>query len=151
MHRAEGRTALLVLSVQPCWVAFMVFVFCGYDIAVHPYSTVTVLPFRCCSCPVLQKSGILGAQLQAMGNNCITCSFHAALLGRLHGACFCGYDIAAHPYATTAVLCLDAAVPPVLRKSGILGAQLQAMGTTALLVLFVQSCWVAFMVIVSAG
>ena len=45
------------------------------------------------------------------GNNCITCSFHAVLLGRLHGACFLRYDIDAYPDATMTMLHLNAASP----------------------------------------
>ena len=62
---------------------------------------------------------------------------------------FLRHDIAAHPYATATVLRFDVQLPRTGEKR-YFGRTLQARGTTALLVPSVQSCWVAFMVFVSA-
>ena len=107
---------------SPSWCLFL------YDIVAHLYTTDSAT-FRRCSCPVLAtgKAAILQKRLfwahaASQGNNCITCSFRAVLLGRLHGVCFLRVDIDAHPYATATVLRLNAASPPYNVESAILGA-----------------------------
>ena len=154
---------------SPSWCLFL-----RYDIAAHPYATVTVLRFNAVVAPYCGKA-LFWVDATSQGNNCTTCSFRAVLLGRLHGVCFCAmtllrtltpprqcyiltlqlphtaesailggrcklgeqlhylflpcspvgspswclflcYDIAAHPYATTTVLCFNAAVAPYCRK-----------------------------------
>ena len=87
MLRDEGTTALLVLSVQsvgsPSWCLFL-----RHEIVAHPYATATVLRFDAAVAPYWGKM-IFWAHAASQGNNCITCSFRAVLLGPLHGVCFC--------------------------------------------------------------
>ena len=86
MLRDEGTTAFLVLSVQsvgsPSWCLFL-----RYDIAAHPYATATVLSFDAAVAPYWGKA-LFWADAISQGNNCITCSFHAILLGHLPAVCF---------------------------------------------------------------
>ena len=147
MLRAEGTTALLVLSMQsvgsPSWCLFL-----WHDIAAHPYATVIVLRFDTTVAPYCGKA-LFWVHAASHGNNCITCSFRAILLGRLHGVCFCGMTLLRtvtpprQCYVATLQLARTA-------EKWYFGCTLQAMGTTALLVPSVQSYWVAFMVFVSA-
>ena len=87
MLRDEGTTALVVLSMQsvgsPSWCLFL-----RHDIATHPYATAIVLRFDAAVAPYWGKT-IFWADAVSQGNNCITCSFRAILLGRLRVVCFC--------------------------------------------------------------
>ena len=136
MLRAEGTTALLVLSVQyvgsPSWGLFLT-----HDIAAHPYATATVLRFDAAVGPYCGKV-VFWAHAASQGNNCITCSFRAVLLGRLHGVCFCAMTLLCtlRPLRQCYVSTLQL---PCTVKKRYFGRTLQAMGTTALLVPFVQS------------
>ena len=91
MLRAEGITALLVLFVEsvgsPSWCSFL-----RHDIVAHPYTTATVLRFDAAVAPHYEKV-LFWVHAASQGNNCITCSFRAVLLGRLHGVCFCGLTL----------------------------------------------------------
>ena len=72
---------------SPSWCLFL-----HYDIAAHPYATATVLCLDAAVAPYCGKV-VFWAHAASHGNNCITCSFCAVLLGRLHGACFCGVTL----------------------------------------------------------
>ena len=63
------------------------YLFLCYDIVAHPYGTAAVLHFDAAVAPYCGKAPFW-ADAVSQGNNCITCSFHAILLGRLHGVCF---------------------------------------------------------------
>ena len=88
MLRPKGTTAVLVPSVQPCWSPSWC-LFLRHDIAAHPYATATVLRFDAAVAPYCGKA-LFWPHSASQGNNCSTCFFRAALLGRLHGVCFCG-------------------------------------------------------------
>ena len=87
MLRDEGTTTLLVLSVQsvgsPSYCLFL-----RYDIVAHPYGTAAVLHFDVAVAPYYGKA-LFWADAVTQGNNCITCSFRAVLLGHLPPVCFC--------------------------------------------------------------
>ena len=119
-----------------------------HDIAVHPYATMIVLRFDAVVAPYCGK-GVFWAHAASHGNNCITCSFRAVLLGRLHGVCFCAMTLLCTlmppPQCYVSMLQLPHNV-----ENRYFGCMQQGRGTTALLVPSVQSCWVAFMVFVFA-
>ena len=76
---------------SPSWCLFL-----WRDISAHPYATTTVLGFDT-AVALYYKKVLFWAHAASHGNNCITCSFCAVLLGSLHGVCFLRYDIVAHP------------------------------------------------------
>ena len=129
---------------SPSWCLFP-----WHDIAAHPYATATVLRFDAAVGPYYGKA-LFWVHATSQGNNCITCSFHAVLLGRLHGVCFCGMTLlrTLTPPRQCYVLILQL---PRTAEKRYFGRTLQARGTTALLVPSVRSCWVAFMVFVSTA
>ena len=96
---------------SPSWCLFL-----HYDIVAHPCTTATVLRFDAAVGLYCGKA-LFWVHTASQGNNCITCSFRAVLLDRLHGCLFLRYDIVAHPYATVAVLRFDAAIAPYCRKA----------------------------------
>ena len=53
--QAMGTIALLVLSVQSCWVAFMVFVSVLWQLMPHPDATTTMLGFDTVGPPYCRK------------------------------------------------------------------------------------------------
>ena len=71
----------------PSWCLFL-----HYDIAVQPYATMTVLCFDAAVAPYCGKL-VFWVHAASHGDNCITCSFCAVLLGRLHGVCFCAMTL----------------------------------------------------------
>ena len=118
-----------------------------HDIVAHPYATATVLRFDAAITPYCGKA-LFWAHAASQVNNCITCSFRAVLLGRLHGVCFCAitYLCTLTPPRQCYVLTLQL---PHTAEKRYFGWTLQAKGTTTLLVPSMQSCWVAVMVFVS--
>ena len=129
----------------PSWCLFL-----QHDIAAHPYATVTVLCFDTAVAPYCGKA-LFWAHSASQGNNCSTCSFHAALLGSPSCCLFLQHDIAAHPYATMTMLRFDTAVAPYCGKA-LFGVHSTSQGEQVqYLFLPCQPCWVAFMVFVSAA
>ena len=136
---------LLCSSVaSPSWCLFLC-----YDIAAHLYATATMLRFDVVVAPSCGKV-VFWVYAASHGNNCITCSFHAVLLVRLHGVCFCAMTLLRTLTPPRQCYVSTLQLPRTVEK-WYFGRTLQAMGTTTLLVPSVQSCWVAFMVFVSAG
>ena len=128
---------------SPSWCLFL-----WHDIVVHPYATATMLCFDAAVALYCEKA-LFWAHATSHGNNCIICSFHAVLLGRFHGVCFCGMTLL-HTLTPLRQCYVSTLQLPCTAEKHYFGCTLQAMGTTALLVPSVQSCWVAFMVFVSA-
>ena len=111
----------------------------------------TLTPPQECYVSMLQlartaEKRYFGCTLQARGTTALLVP-SVQSVGSPSWCLFPQSDIAEHPYATATVLRFDTAVRPYCRK-WYFGRTLQAMGTIALLVPSVQSCWVAFMVFV---
>ena len=128
---------------SPSWCLFL-----RHDIAAHPYATATVLRFDAAVAPYCGKA-LFWPHSASQGNNYSTCSFRAALLVRLHGVCFCGMTLLCTLTPPRQCYVSMLQLPCTMEKR-YFGWTLQARGTTALLVLSMQSCWFAFMLFVSA-
>ena len=124
------------------------YLFLRYDIVAHPYSTAAVLHFNTVVAPYCEKA-LFWADAVSQGNNCITCSSHAVLLGRLHAVCFCTMTLL-HTLTALRQCYIPTLQLPCTAEKRYFGRTLQARGTTALLVLSVLSCWVAFMLFIFA-
>ena len=96
---------------SPSWCLFL-----RYDIAVHPYTTATMLRFDTAVALYYGKA-LFWVYTTSHGNNCITCSFSCSPVGSPSWCLFLRYDIAAHPYATAIVLRVDTAVAPYCGKA----------------------------------
>ena len=108
---------------SPSWCLFLC-----YDIAVHPYATATVLRFDAAVAPYCGKV-VFWAHAASHGNNCITCSFHAVLLGRLHGVCFCAMTLLRTLTPPRQCYVLTLQLPRTVEKH-YFGRTLQAVGTS---------------------
>ena len=64
------------------------YLFLRYDIVVHPYGTAAVLHFDAAVALYCGKA-LFWVDAVSQGNNCITCSSRAVLLGHLLAVCFC--------------------------------------------------------------
>ena len=128
---------------SPSWCLFL-----RYDIAAHPYATTTVLRLDAAVAPYYKKV-VFWVHAASQGNNCITCSFRAVLLGRLHGASFCAMALLRTLTPLWQCYVSTLQLPRTVEKR-YFGRTLQAKGTTAFLVPSMQSYWVAFMVLVFA-
>ena len=96
------------------WVAFVVLVSVAWHCCA-PLRHGDSATFRCCSCPVLWKSAILGARCkpwEQLHYLFLPCS----PVGSPSWCLFLWHDIAMDPYATTTVLRLNAASPPYCGK-----------------------------------
>ena len=72
---------------SPSWCLFL-----RYDIDAHPDATTIML--RLDAAVALYYGKVLfWVHAASHVNNCITCSFRAVLLGRLHDVCFCAMTL----------------------------------------------------------